>query len=53
MEKVNLTLEPINNLKAISQPLVKNLEKEFSIRFFIVTVPFPVLFEEELSCFTF
>lgn len=52
MEKENLTLKPIDNLKTISQSLVEYLEKKFAIRFFIVAIPLPIFLKEKLSCLT-
>lgn len=53
MEKVNLALESVNNLKAISQSLVENFEEQLDVCFIVVTIPFPIFLKEKLRGFAF
>lgn len=53
MKEVDLTLKSVNDLKPISQSLVKNLKKEFPISFLIEAVPSPIFLIKKLGRFAF
>lgn len=53
MKEVDLTLKSVNDLKPISQSLVKNLKKEFPISFLIEAVPPPIFLIKKLGRFAF